>query len=520
MFIKKLELKNFKRFTDLTMDFSEEKEVPKLVLLIGANGSGKSCVFDGFEVMNKILKESLKGGLIDAVFGGSRIEGKYYTKSQQNNISNFEIDIKFDNGENFQLLQSDGTSTIDKTIDFDKDLFYGRTAFRYAPKVAKTTFGTVANTTKDSDRPKAFIDFDSRFENDLETFVQDQLRAFGKNNPAVKQDFINKINNAFANIFGLGKSISLQYIDFELPAEGLPMKFLFKKGDSEINYNFLSAGEKMVFEILFNLVAREKTYSSESIIFLDEIDLHLNTSLQKNLLKEINENWLGDNQVWVASHSLGFIEYAREYDRGAIIDLDNLDFDISQLLKPISKDDPDRKYLDIALGETFLNTLMQELETKYQDKVLVFSEGENLQYLERAREIFAPGLPIRFLDGGGKSNLTSIYKAFSKSKARHIIIFDCDAISENKNEIEESLTKRIFIESLINSNQPSGIENLFNQNFFNFTESYYKTSINNGKSITDLNKKLFCQFILDRNNPDDFINFKPIFEQIQKIIKW
>ena len=52
MFIKKLELKNFKRFTDLTIDFSEEKEVPKLVLLIGANGSGKSCVFDGFNLFN------------------------------------------------------------------------------------------------------------------------------------------------------------------------------------------------------------------------------------------------------------------------------------------------------------------------------------------------------------------------------------------------------------------------------------------------------------------------------------
>ena len=49
MFIRKLELKNFKRFTDLTIDLSGENTAPKLVLMIGANGSGKSSVFDVFE---------------------------------------------------------------------------------------------------------------------------------------------------------------------------------------------------------------------------------------------------------------------------------------------------------------------------------------------------------------------------------------------------------------------------------------------------------------------------------------
>ena len=59
MFINKLQLKNFKRFTDLTVDLApqppkgvanqEDENLPKLVLLIGANGSGKSCIFDAFE---------------------------------------------------------------------------------------------------------------------------------------------------------------------------------------------------------------------------------------------------------------------------------------------------------------------------------------------------------------------------------------------------------------------------------------------------------------------------------------
>ncbi len=47
MRIIKLELRNFKRFSDLTID--KIPETSKLVLLIGANGSGKSSIFDGFD---------------------------------------------------------------------------------------------------------------------------------------------------------------------------------------------------------------------------------------------------------------------------------------------------------------------------------------------------------------------------------------------------------------------------------------------------------------------------------------
>lgn len=54
MHITKVELKNFKRFTDLTID-----SIPadaKLILLIGSNGSGKSAVFDAFEIDNSNKK--------------------------------------------------------------------------------------------------------------------------------------------------------------------------------------------------------------------------------------------------------------------------------------------------------------------------------------------------------------------------------------------------------------------------------------------------------------------------------
>ena len=44
MKIKSIKLRNFRRFTDLTIEGLSEKA--KLVVMIGPNGSGKSSVFD------------------------------------------------------------------------------------------------------------------------------------------------------------------------------------------------------------------------------------------------------------------------------------------------------------------------------------------------------------------------------------------------------------------------------------------------------------------------------------------
>jgi len=51
MKIKSMRLKNFKRFSDLTIDCIPESA--KLVLLVGANGSGKSSIFDAFHWLSK-----------------------------------------------------------------------------------------------------------------------------------------------------------------------------------------------------------------------------------------------------------------------------------------------------------------------------------------------------------------------------------------------------------------------------------------------------------------------------------
>ena len=53
------------------------------------------------------------------------------------------------------------------------------------------------------------------------------------------------------------------------------------------------------------------------------------------------EHWIPDNsQLWTASHSLGFIDYANGSDDAAILDFDDLDFDQPQTLSPAAKSKP------------------------------------------------------------------------------------------------------------------------------------------------------------------------------------
>lgn len=365
--IRKLQLKNFKRFTDLTINLGEE--TPRLVLLIGANGSGKSSVFDAFSFIQNYNK--YKNGVIATGIKSL----PYYAKD----YDNFEINIKYEN-EGFIDLKGD-TLANNVNISKLKDVrFYGRTAFRHTPEISKVTVGTRASISDDSDRPNRFIEYDTRrFSSDIDIFVARQLKAFNEDNSAVRKDFNKKFNNSFKRIFKQSEDISLQYVDFNLPAEGKSFNFTFEKGFIEFDYHVLSAGEKAVFELLFDLYIRKALYEG-GILYLDEIDLHLHTSLQYALLKELtSDEWLPENsQLWVASHSLGFIDYTREYGQGVIIDLDNLDFDREQALEAKQQEDFD--VFDVVFGNPITAQKYYNFVVKGHRPKIVLSEGRDYQH--------------------------------------------------------------------------------------------------------------------------------------------
>jgi AAA15 family ATPase/GTPase len=342
MKITRLQLTNFKRFTDLTID-----NIPisaRLVLLIGSNGSGKSSVFDAFGLLDGAIKGDVPSGGDD-----------YWQYFQKQVNTTSLVAIKLDNQAEIKVSRLSYANP--GLLPFT---FYGRTSFRQIPRLTRTSLGQGQSVDfeKDSDRAKFFIDRDNRFENDIERITGDILKDFfrlDQSRKEISSKYIDPINRALENIFGSGNGTKLQLIEIIPPLEGKTAQINFRKGVSEIHYNYLSAGEKEVV----NLLSRRELYQ-DTIYFLDEIDLHLNTKLQFSLLKEITENWIPANcQLWTATHSLGFIEYAKQTEEAIIIDFDDLDFDMPQVLSPMPKDNPD--VYEIAVGKEFLPQLFQHM---------------------------------------------------------------------------------------------------------------------------------------------------------------
>ena len=463
MRIKKLRLKNFKRFSDLEINLDDNKnsQGPKMVLLIGANGSGKSCIFDAFEVVNKATKTLPQSN-------GSTASGYFDAKiSSKNGGNEFSIDMDFDSSGYFNLLQEGLNTVIYNDKPIGNNSFYGRTAFRYTPKITKITYGSITKISKDEDRPSDFTEYDTRrFENDWETFLQAQFNAFEAGNPNIKSEFINTINQSFSNIFGLDNNISLRYIDFKLPIDGEPLRLLFQKGESKMNYDQLSAGEKMVFEILFNLLARKNLYPKGSVVFLDEVDLHLNTALQENLLKEINENWLEDNQLWLASHSLGFIEYARQSETSAIIDLDNLDFDLPQVIVP--KIDNSLDVFDVAVPKQLIFDI-------FDNKTIILCENKN--------DVYYNSLGIKntiFVDV--KDKYTVINSVTNDKKYFGLIDRDYLTDQERENAINNKNMNLLILEMYSFENYMYHPDNIEELNLPNWNKQEYIQNITNAKN--------------------------------------
>jgi len=356
MKIQKIQLKNFKRFTDLTIDSISEDT--KLVLLIGANGSGKSSIFEAFDFIKLPINRQFS-------FNNNNYK-QYYLKNP-NMDYNVIVDTNFGRIEKKEYFGiTSGNEQASK--------FFGRSSIRIIPKIIN--HANISQIQADTDNPKTYIENDTRFINDVFAYIAEIDKALrepvfkGQSADTLKifQDFIAPLNSSLLNIFGGDETTTIQIAEFENATPSEPAKLIFKKGESKINYDLLSHGEKQVVILLINFIVR-KQYYQDAIIFIDEMDCHLNTALQFNLLREITEVWIPDNsQLWTASHALGFIEYAHKSENAVIIDFDSLDFDLPQTLLPQPKEFLD--VYDIAVPKNMLSKL-------FEGKRIVFCENKN-----------------------------------------------------------------------------------------------------------------------------------------------
>ena len=416
MRIRSLKLKNFKRFTDL--ELQDIPESAKLVLLIGANGSGKSSVFDAF------------AGLARRGTGGvDRLAANYFAKS--NETAEAIAHVVTSDGVTEQVRaawmpQVDGVQLLAAPNRAGKK-FYGRSALRASARVPAWQQRAPVNEfiARDVDAPASFIDVDDRLSADVYKYVADFNHALRQplfegrevNATDLVKQFITPLNGALERVFGRAGPYP-QMNNFREPeSREMAPEFMFRKGQFEFSYDMLSLGEKQVFSVLLNLFVRKEKLQ-DAIIYIDELDLHLNTALQYALLEEIVERWIPEtSQLWTASHSLGFIRYASQSNSAVIFDFDALDFDLPQALKPVPKES--NEVLQVAVPKEYLAAL-------FTGKRLIYCEGSDVAYFNSI------GLKDTIFANGGNK-----FQIFARARdAKTHALMDRDYLSID--EIHES----------------------------------------------------------------------------------
>ena len=421
MKISKIQMQNFKYFDDLTIIVPLDKDV---ILLVGPNGCGKSCIFDAF---TNYIRPAKMGN------HDSDLEYLRKNKDQEHKIMIFD--------ENDKLINTS------YSIGRPSTKFYGRTAYRFTKDISRNSITQGAsNAVKTDDRsPERFNDLDQRIEDDIEAALGEYLtkvQVKGQLTDAVISSVIEPINKSLKNIFGKN---GMQVKSILNPFDGKSnnkLDVLFLKNNSEFLYKNLSAGEKEVFDIVFNFYRRASFHIKDGVYFIDEPELHIHTSIQAKLLKELsNLCKINNAQLWVATHSIGFIKAAYE-SKNKTIGIYKFSSYLSNGKKILKHSE-----LDWRGWQKIFKTPLDDLATLTLPKKIIYCEGnpKKTGFDEKIYNIiFGKSHPESiFISSGGKTeplnNSLLAAEVFQKLSSNTILIILKDRDKEYKVDLARDM---------------------------------------------------------------------------------
>jgi predicted ATPase len=293
MKIKKLELKNgYKGFHHLTIDLGEEPT--RIVALVGPNGCGKSSVLDGMLYHSNAHQQI-----------GNR-NPKDHTYHSMHGLANYNyrsVAISFE-GEDFSAARGRR-----EAAGKPNTLFSFRSCYRYNSNVKVSEARATAAIAQNSYGATTSVDLDEKME-------ENYRRLHAKYNRYLEESD-SKPSEAKAKIVGDLNTSLRTCLDIEVQSlgniEAGKGTLYFKKSDHprEFEFNVLSAGEKEVVDILLDLYLRQDDYD-DTVFLIDEPELHINTAIQRKLLVEMNRLIGPKCQLWVTTHSIGFLRALQE----------------------------------------------------------------------------------------------------------------------------------------------------------------------------------------------------------------
>lgn len=276
-------------------------ESARLVVLIGPNGSGKTSLLDAFAVNEK-------GGKVDLSFANAR-----------------PVDIEFHN----QNLRSSlhlyirSAYRTEHSVDVYAKLLIKVALPESPPRGAPSHRNPDHRVTKN-------------FDVLLHQAYEISIKSCKTWEEAVSELF-SPLNRRLNGIFPYLTISKIEYPTGHNNVNSLET-LCFQKSGVRYQYAGLSAGEKEIFDLLFDLEMCAKDYP-DALYCIDEPELHLHAELQGKLVVQLLDFLPEQSQLWIATHSLGIIREAMELYRstpGAVVFLNFRDLQSSddRVLRP------------------------------------------------------------------------------------------------------------------------------------------------------------------------------------------
>lgn len=283
MRIKQVKLKEFKRFDNLNIELGDQPK--KIVAIVGPNGCGKSSVFDAFVEKIKDYKRTKDN------------PSQYYYSKNYYSVDPELKKIAYNKNNSIIIIKDDNTS------NFNKKSFYFRSPYRFTSKLNIDNIRSLPDIAEDTESPGSSSSIDSRLQQNYERLLGNFFsEVYGKEitgSEWVVQN-IQKINDILERIL----DIKISYLGD--PTKNKAQLYFEKETSKDFPFENLSSGEKEVVDIVIDLLMKNEEFN-ETVYCIDEPELHLNTKIQRKLLIEI-EKIIPDNcQLWVATHSVGFL---------------------------------------------------------------------------------------------------------------------------------------------------------------------------------------------------------------------
>jgi len=314
MWIKKLEMKHFRGFEELTVQFPEKGSA----VFVGVNGSGKTSLleatmlllmtimeYQGLQKFDKIFKESfLKTGDINRRF--YQVENKLEL-SAENKTYTAKMIVNYDGGQSNSRFKNLWKDLIQESyLNSKKKIPF----FAFYP-----TNRMVLNKPNLSIKDLSYEDQVNAFSKKMSTNIDfEDFFEWFRNTEDLENEIRLQEDNKYRNpklgiVRKALKSFLPNISNIRIKRKGI-LEFIFEKDDEQLSLSNLSHGEKGMLTLIGDIARRlsianpslENPLDGEGIILIDEIELHLHPKWQRIIVPSL-EKTFPNIQFILTTHS-------------------------------------------------------------------------------------------------------------------------------------------------------------------------------------------------------------------------